>query len=64
MQRVGRSPRYAEQITPDALVSEAIRLTSRWLAIGERSLWHVTHRVENHLEKPVAEVREAMLSME
>jgi ubiquinone biosynthesis protein COQ4 len=42
---------------------EAIRLASDWLGVGERSLWHVTHRVEDYLEKPVVEVRQAMLSL-
>jgi ubiquinone biosynthesis protein Coq4 len=41
---------------------EAIRLAAHWLAAGERSAWHVTWRVEDLLEKPVAEVRAAMLA--
>jgi ubiquinone biosynthesis protein COQ4 len=40
---------------------EAIRLAAEWLAVGERAAWHVTWRVEDYLEKPVAEVRAAML---
>jgi ubiquinone biosynthesis protein Coq4 len=41
---------------------EAIRLAAHWLAVGERSAWHVSWRVEDLLEKPVAEVRAAMLA--
>jgi len=41
---------------------EAIRLAAEWLAVGERTAWHVTWRVEDHLQKPVAEVRAAMLT--
>jgi ubiquinone biosynthesis protein Coq4 len=41
---------------------EAIRLAADWLAMGEGAAWHVTWRVEDWLEKPVAEVREAMLA--
>jgi ubiquinone biosynthesis protein Coq4 len=40
---------------------EAVRRAARWLDIGERALWHVTFRVEDYLERPVSEVREAML---
>jgi ubiquinone biosynthesis protein COQ4 len=42
-------------------MSEAVRLAGRWHAIGERALWHVGFRVEDHLERPVGEVRAAML---
>lgn len=41
---------------------QAIRLAAEWLAVGERAAWHVTWRVEDWLEKPVVEVREAMLA--
>jgi ubiquinone biosynthesis protein Coq4 len=41
---------------------EAIRLAAEWLAVGERAAWHVAWRVEDQLEKPVAEVRAAMLA--
>ena len=40
---------------------EAVRRAARWLEIGERASWHVAFRVEDHLDRPVAEVREAML---
>jgi ubiquinone biosynthesis protein Coq4 len=40
---------------------EAVRRAARWLDIGERARWHVTFRVEDYLERPVGEVREAML---
>jgi len=41
---------------------EAILLAAEWLAVGERAPWHVTWRVEDWLEKPVGEVRQAMLA--
>ena len=41
---------------------EAIRLAAQWLAVGERAAWHVTWRVEDWLEKPVTEIRAAMLA--
>jgi len=41
---------------------EAIRLAAQWLAVGERAAWHVTWRVEDWLERPVEEVRKAMLA--
>ena len=41
---------------------EAVRLAAHWLAVGERALWHVSFRVEDHLERPVEEVRGAMLA--
>ncbi len=40
---------------------EAVRLAGKWLAIGEQALWHVTFPVEDFLERPVEEIREAML---
>jgi ubiquinone biosynthesis protein COQ4 len=42
-------------------MSEAVRLAARWHEVGERVLWHVSFRVEDYLERPVPEVREAML---
>ncbi len=39
----------------------AVRLAARWLEIGERARWHVTFRVEDYLDKPVAEIRTVML---
>lgn len=41
---------------------EAIRLAAEWYERGRRSRWHVTTRLEDWLEKPVAEVREALLA--
>jgi hypothetical protein len=41
---------------------EAIRLAAEWLAVGERSAWHVTSRVEDQLARPVTEVRAEMLA--
>jgi hypothetical protein len=43
-------------------MSEAVRRAGHWHAVGERTRWHVTFRVEDHLERPVAEVREALLA--
>lgn len=43
-------------------VHEAIRLAAHCDAVGERSTWHVAFRVEDWLEKPVADVRAAMLA--
>ena len=40
---------------------EAVRLAARWLSIGERALWHVTFRVEDYLDRPVEDIRDAML---
>jgi ubiquinone biosynthesis protein COQ4 len=42
-------------------ITEAIRLAYEWMKVGERSPWHVTFRVEDWLERPVAELRERML---
>jgi ubiquinone biosynthesis protein COQ4 len=41
---------------------EAVRRAAHWLAVGERALWHVGFRVEDHLDRPVAEVRAEMLA--
>jgi ubiquinone biosynthesis protein COQ4 len=41
---------------------EAVRRAAHWLAIGERTPWHVGFRVEDHLERPVHEVRAALLA--
>jgi ubiquinone biosynthesis protein Coq4 len=42
-------------------VHEAIRLAHAWQELGARSPWHVTFRVEDWLERPIEEVRAAML---
>ena len=41
---------------------EAVRRAAHWLAVGECTLWHVGFRVEDHLDRPVEEVRAAMLA--
>ncbi len=41
---------------------EAVRLAARWLATGEGALWHVGFRLEDHLARPVPEVRAAILA--
>jgi ubiquinone biosynthesis protein Coq4 len=41
---------------------EAVPLAARWFGIGEHALWHVGFRVEDHLERPVPEVRAVMLA--
>lgn len=43
-------------------VRPAIRLAHEWLRLGERSRPHVSFRIEDHLERPVAEVRELLLA--
>jgi len=40
---------------------EAVRLAAAWMAVGERSPWHVTFPIEDWLERPVAELRAALL---
>jgi len=40
---------------------EAVRLAATWMAVGERSPWHVAFRVEDWLERPVAELRAQLL---
>lgn len=40
---------------------EAVALAAAWLRVGERSPWHVALRVEDWLEKPVAELRAHLL---
>lgn len=42
-------------------MAEAVRRAARWLDIGERARWHVTFRVEDYLERPVSDAREALL---
>jgi len=42
-------------------IRPAIRLADTWMKLGERSPWHVTFRVEEWLERPLAEVRAAMM---
>lgn len=42
-------------------VHEAIRLAHEFWQLGARSPWHVTFRVEDWLERPVAELRARML---
>jgi ubiquinone biosynthesis protein Coq4 len=42
-------------------VHEAIRLAREFWQLGARSPWHVDFRVEDWLERPVAELRERML---
>jgi ubiquinone biosynthesis protein COQ4 len=42
-------------------VHDAIRLAHEWWQLGARSPWHVGWRVEDWLERPVAELRQRML---
>jgi ubiquinone biosynthesis protein Coq4 len=39
----------------------AVRLAATWMGVGERSPWHVAFRVEDWLERPVAELRAQLL---
>lgn len=40
---------------------EAIRLAQEWMALGERSKFYATFRLEDLMERPVPEVREHVL---
>ena len=40
---------------------EAIRLAQEWMALGERSKFYATFRLEDLMERPVPEVREQLL---
>jgi ubiquinone biosynthesis protein Coq4 len=40
----------------------AVRLAAEWMALGERSRPHVTLRLEDHLDRPVDEVRALVLA--
>jgi ubiquinone biosynthesis protein Coq4 len=42
-------------------IAEAVELAHTWMQVGRRSRWHVTFRVEDWLERPVAELRARML---
>ena len=41
---------------------EAIRLSQEWMRLGERTRLYATFRLEDWLERPVAEVRQAVLA--
>ncbi len=45
-----------------AQVKEAVRLAKDWMQIGEQARPHVTFRLEDHLDRPVPEVREMVLA--
>jgi ubiquinone biosynthesis protein Coq4 len=40
----------------------AVRLAAEWMALGERARPHVSFRLEDHLERPVGEVRALVLA--
>ena len=40
---------------------EAVALAAEWLRVGERSPWHVAVRIEDWLERPVADLRAHLL---